>query len=70
MIDPGGKRVGNLSSTFEKADSAYSISAPPVHGQNKQLTLLSQCKLAFTRRNILIALKILRDIKNNHVFGT
>jgi hypothetical protein len=26
------KRIGNLSSTFEKADSAYSISAPPVHG--------------------------------------
>jgi hypothetical protein len=27
------KRMGNLSSTFEKAASVYSISAMPVHGQ-------------------------------------
>ncbi len=27
------KRMGNLSSTYKKADSAYSISAPSVHGQ-------------------------------------
>jgi hypothetical protein len=42
------KRMGNLSTTFEKADSAYSISAQSDHGQKKQLALLSQCKLAFT----------------------
>jgi hypothetical protein len=53
------KRIGNLSSTFEKDDS---IIAPPVHGKNKQITLLSQCNLAFTGRNVLMALKIRRDI--------
>jgi hypothetical protein len=54
------KRMGNLSSTFEKADSAYSIcvSAPPLHGQKKQLTLLSHCKLSFTGINMLMALKM------------
>jgi hypothetical protein len=31
--------------------------------KNKKLTLLSQCKLAFTGRNVLMALKIRRDIK-------
>jgi hypothetical protein len=35
----------NLSSTFEKADSACNISAPPVHGQ-----------LTFIRPNALVAL--------------
>ncbi len=30
---------------------------------NKQLTLLSQCILAFTGRNVLMALKFRRDIK-------
>jgi hypothetical protein len=59
MIDPDGKRMGNISSTFEKADSAFTVLAqPPVHRKNKQLTSLSQCKLAFTRRHILMALKI------------
>jgi hypothetical protein len=31
--------------------------------KNNQLTLLSQCKLTFTGRNVLMALKIRRDIK-------
>jgi hypothetical protein len=31
--------------------------------KNKQLTLLSQCKLTFTGGNVLLALKIRRDIK-------
>jgi hypothetical protein len=31
--------------------------------KNKQLTLLSQYKLAFTGRNVLLALKVGRDIK-------
>jgi hypothetical protein len=31
--------------------------------KNKQLTLLNQCKLVFTVRNVLMALKIQRDIK-------
>jgi hypothetical protein len=31
--------------------------------KNKQLTLLSQCRLAFTGKNVLLALKIRRDIK-------
>jgi hypothetical protein len=57
------KKMANLSSTFEKTDSTYIISAPPIHGQNKQLTLLSQCKLAFNRRNVFMALKIRRDMK-------
>jgi hypothetical protein len=30
--------------------------------KNKRLTLLSQCKLSFTGRNVLMALKIQRDI--------
>jgi hypothetical protein len=52
--------MGNL----EKANSLFSISAPPVHGQKKkQLKLLSQCKLAFTGRNLLMALKIRMRIK-------
>jgi hypothetical protein len=33
--------------------------------KNKQLTLLSQCKLAFIGRNVLMALEIRRDIKKN-----
>jgi hypothetical protein len=31
--------------------------------KNKQLTLISKFKLAFTGRNVLMALKIQRDIK-------
>jgi hypothetical protein len=31
--------------------------------KNRQITLLSQCKLAFTGRNVLMALKIRRNIK-------
>jgi hypothetical protein len=54
-------KMGSLSSTFEKADSAYNISAPPVHGQKKQLSLLKQRKLAFIGRNVLMAMKIQRD---------
>jgi hypothetical protein len=57
------KEMGNLSSTFKKAASAYSISDRQFKDNNKQLTLLSQCKLAFTGRNVLMALKIRRDIK-------
>jgi hypothetical protein len=34
------KRMGNLSSTFEKTDSAYSISAPPVHGQKQVANII------------------------------
>jgi hypothetical protein len=54
------KENGELSATFEKADSAYStcISASLIHTQKKQLTLLSQRKLAFTGRNVLMAWKI------------
>jgi hypothetical protein len=43
------KRMGNLSSTFKKADSANSISAPAAYGQKK---------LMQTGRNVLMALKI------------
>jgi hypothetical protein len=54
MIDPGGKRVGNLSSTFEKADSTFTVFAqPPVHRKNKQLTLLSQCKTCIYRKKYI-----------------
>jgi hypothetical protein len=35
------------------------------NAKNKQLTLLRQCKLAFTRRNMLMALYIRRDIYKN-----
>jgi hypothetical protein len=35
------------------------------NAENKQLTLLSQCKHAFTRKNMLMALYIRRDIYKN-----
>jgi hypothetical protein len=34
-----------------------------INRNDKRLTLLGQCKLAFTRRNMLTALKIWRNIK-------
>ncbi len=57
------KKMGNLSSTFEKADSADSISAPPVHGQKQAANIVKKCKLALTGRDVLMALKIRRNIK-------
>jgi hypothetical protein len=58
------KRMGNLSSTFEKADSAYSISSPLVHGQKQVANIIVKpCKLTFTGRNVLMALKFRREIK-------
>jgi hypothetical protein len=38
----------------KKTDSAYIIRTPPIHGQIKQPALLSQCKLAFNRRNVFM----------------
>jgi hypothetical protein len=34
------KRMGNLSSTFEKADSAYISNAPPVHEQKEAANIV------------------------------
>jgi hypothetical protein len=53
------KRISNLNSTFEKAGCSYSISAPPVNGKNKLLTLLSQ-----TRINGSVNLKGHKKIEN------
>jgi hypothetical protein len=49
---------GDLRSTFEKADSATVLAHHHVHhfmDKNKHQTLLSQCKLEFTERNVLMA---------------
>jgi hypothetical protein len=55
--------MGNLSSTFEKLTVPTVLVHRKFMDKNKQLTLLSQCKLAFTGRNVLMALKIQRNIK-------
>jgi hypothetical protein len=60
-----------MATSLKLGTSAQPLKKPTVptlaHRQcmdkNKQLTLLSQCKLAFTSRNVLMALKIQRDIK-------
>jgi hypothetical protein len=54
------QREGDLRSTFEKADSATVVAHHHVHHfmDKNKLTLLSQCKLKFTGRNVLMALKI------------
>ncbi len=44
------KKMGNLSSTFKKADSAYSISDRQFKDKNKQQTLLSECKQFYKTR--------------------
>jgi hypothetical protein len=50
------KRMGNLSSTFEKVDSAFSISAPLVHGQKKAPNIIRSMQTRiYTRRNMLMA---------------
>jgi hypothetical protein len=55
--------MGNISSTFAKADSAYILAHRQFMSKNKQLTLLCQCKLAFTGIDMFMALKILKDMK-------
>ncbi len=44
------KRMGNLSSTFVKSVSAYSISAPPVHGQNKATNIIKPMQTRIFRK--------------------
>ncbi len=44
------ERMGNLSSTFVKAVSAYSISAPPVHGQNKATNIIKPMQTRIYRK--------------------
>ncbi len=58
------KRMGNLSSTFKKAGSAYSISAPPVHGQKQAANIVKPMQTRINGRNMLMALKIRKDTKN------
>jgi hypothetical protein len=58
------KENGEPQFNLEKAYSAYSISARQLMDKNKQLTLVIQCNLAFTGKNVLSSLKIRRDIEN------
>jgi hypothetical protein len=60
---PSSKRMGNLSSTTEKPAVLTVLAPRQFMDKTKQIPLLSQCKLAFTRRNVPMALKIRRDIK-------
>jgi hypothetical protein len=61
------RKWGTSVQPLKNADNAYSISALLFVDKNKQLTLLSQCKLAFTGtgRNTLTAMEIRRDIKKH-----
>jgi hypothetical protein len=44
------KRMGNLSSTFEKADSAYNISALPAHRQKEAAKIMRPMQTRIYRK--------------------
>ncbi len=59
---------GTSVQTLKKPAAPTLLAHCQFMGKNKQLTLLSQCELAFIGRNVLMALKIRRDsnkIKKN-----
>ncbi len=57
------KRMGNSFQPLKKPTVPTILGHHQFMDKNKQLTLLSKCNLAFTLRNMLMALKIRRDIK-------
>ncbi len=57
------KRMGTLVQPFKNPTLPTVLARHQFIVKNKRLTLLSQCKLAFIRRNVSMGLKIQKDTK-------